>query len=200
MRVSSDRIGKNETNVRTVARWQGTESYGALPTLARRLTKRGPAMHQKRANAAPFLQPGDTVVLFDGTCKLCNGWAKLIIAHDRVRRIQLSAVQSAEGQALLAWAGLPQHEFNTIVLIAENQIHIRSDAMLEIAARLPWYWHWLGLARVVPRPIRDWLYDKIALNRYRLFGRYDSCRTPTPDHPERFLRGREPYVPASTGQ
>lgn len=141
-----------------------------------------------RSEKTPLLSPGETVVLFDGTCKLCNGWAKFIIRHDRARRITLAAVQSPEGQALLGWAGLPQREFNTIVLIADQHFYIRSDAMFRIFACLPAPWRWLKLARIIPAPLRDWMYDKIALNRYRLFGQYDACHLPSPDHRGRFLR------------
>lgn len=136
---------------------------------------------------APLLKDGETVVLFDGTCKLCNGWAKFIIRHDRLHRIRLATVQSSQGQQLLAWAGLPTDHFNTIVLIAENRFFVRSDAMFEILARLPPPWPLLRGARCVPLALRDWIYDKIALNRYRLFGRYDTSRTPTADHPQRFM-------------
>jgi predicted DCC family thiol-disulfide oxidoreductase YuxK len=127
------------------------------------------------------------VVLFDGTCKLCNGWATFIIQQDKERRLTLSAVQSPEGQALLKWAGLPQDQFNTIVLVENERFYVRSDAMFKILAHLPARWHWLLLGRLFPKVIRDWLYDKIALNRYRIFGRYDACRLPPADHAERFL-------------
>ena len=146
-------------------------------------------MSMQASTPAPFLNPDDTVVLFDGTCKLCNGWARFVIRHDQARRIQLATVQSPEGQALLGWAGLPQDKFNTIVLIWDNEVFIRSRAMFEILGRLSVPWRWLTVARVIPQILRDWMYDKIALNRYRLFGRYDSSRAPTADHDRRFLKG-----------
>ena len=133
------------------------------------------------------LAAGRAVVLFDGTCKLCNGWATFIIQQDKERRLTLSAVQSPGGQALLKWAGLPQDAFNTIVLVEDDRFYVRSDAMFRIIAHLPARWHWLLLGRVFPKVIRDWLYDRIALNRYRIFGRYDACRLPPADHAERFL-------------
>ena len=136
----------------------------------------------------PVIEPGETAVLFDGTCKLCNGWANFIIGHDTRRRIRLATVQSPEGQALLGWAGLPQDRFNTIVLIEGEQVFIRSDAMFEIFTRLGLPWRLLNCAKLVPRGARDWVYDKIALNRYRLFGRFDSCVEPCADHPRRYLR------------
>jgi predicted DCC family thiol-disulfide oxidoreductase YuxK len=139
--------------------------------------------------AAPYLGPGETVVLYDGVCKLCNAWVRFIIAHDRHRRIRLAPVQSEQGQALLAWAGLPLQHFNTIALICDNRVALRSQAFFEVMARLPWPWRGLGVLKVCPRPVRDWLYDRIALNRYRLFGRYPHCVLPTADHDRRFLSG-----------
>jgi predicted DCC family thiol-disulfide oxidoreductase YuxK len=142
------------------------------------------------SGAANQLAVGRAVVLFDGICKLCNGWAAFIIRQDRDHRLTLSAVQSPEGQALLKWAGLPQNAFNTIVLVEDNRFYVRSDAMFRILAHLPARWHWLLLARVFPRGFRDWLYDRIAQNRYALFGRYDACRLPPADHADRFLNAK----------
>jgi predicted DCC family thiol-disulfide oxidoreductase YuxK len=142
-----------------------------------------------RPNPAPLLAPGETVVLFDGVCKLCNGWAKFLIRHDRHHRIRLASVQSPEGQALLAWAGLPVDAFNTMAVIRDRHYWVRSEAFFEVVALLPAAWPMLRLLRVFPRWFRDWAYDRIALNRYRLFGKYDVCLLPNPDHQRRFLKG-----------
>ena len=135
----------------------------------------------------PLIQPGERVVLFDGVCKLCNGWAKFLIRHDAEQRFRLASVQSVEGQALLAWGGLPTERFDTMALIEDGQMLLRSDAVLRIVAQLPKPWRWLAWLRLIPQPARDWCYDRIALNRYRLFGRYDSCLIPNADHARRFL-------------
>lgn len=137
---------------------------------------------------APYLQADECVVLFDGVCKLCNGWAKFLIRHDTSRRIRLAAVQSAEGQALLKWAGLPVDQFDTMAVIVNDRLFLRSDAFLQVMRQMPAPWSWLIVLRIVPRFLRDWGYDRIALNRYRLFGRYDSCLLPTADHEQRFLK------------
>lgn len=135
----------------------------------------------------PNLAAGERVVLFDGVCKLCNGWARLLIRHDRQRQFRLASVQSAQGQALLAWYGLPTDRFDTMALIDEAGLHVRSSALLRILARLPHPWRSLSWLRLIPRPLRDWAYDRIALNRYRLFGRHEVCLLPSADHAERFL-------------
>lgn len=135
----------------------------------------------------PDLAPGERVVLFDGVCKLCNGWAKFLIRHDRQRQFRLASVQSARGQALLAWYGLPTDRFDAMALIDEAGLHVRSTALLRILVRLPWPWRALFWLRLVPGPLRDGCYDRIALNRYRLFGRHALCLLPAADHAERFL-------------
>jgi predicted DCC family thiol-disulfide oxidoreductase YuxK len=141
-----------------------------------------------RPTTAPLLESGETVVLFDGVCKLCNGWVQFLIRHDRSEQIRLATVQSPEGQALLAWAGLPLNQFDTMAVIRDNRYWVRSDAFLEVIAKLPRRWSPLLLLSLCPRSIRDWAYDRIALNRYRLFGKYDQCLLPTPGHDRRFLK------------
>jgi predicted DCC family thiol-disulfide oxidoreductase YuxK len=143
---------------------------------------------QTRPSPAPLLAQGETVVLFDGVCKLCNGWAKFLIRHDLHRRVRLASVQSPEGQALLAWADLPLDQFDTMAVIRDRHYWTRSDAFFEVAALLPGRWRAVMLLRGCPRGLRDWAYDRIALNRYWLFGKYDTCLLPNPDHEHRFLK------------
>ncbi|MET1076459.1 MAG: thiol-disulfide oxidoreductase DCC family protein [Pseudomonas sp.] len=145
-------------------------------------------LNPEPAGLAPHLQAADAVVLFDGVCKLCNGWAKFLIRHDPKRRFKLASVQSPEGQAILAFYGLPTDRFDTMAYVEGAHLYVRSDAVLRILAQLPRPWRWLRVLRSVPPGLRDWLYDRIALNRYRLFGRHASCLLPHPDHRERFLR------------
>ncbi|MBX9408374.1 thiol-disulfide oxidoreductase DCC family protein [Pseudomonas baetica] len=147
---------------------------------------------QTRPSPAPLLKPDETVVLFDGVCKLCNGWARFLIRHDHQRRVRLAAVQSPEGQALLAWAGLPVDQFDSMAVIRDRHYWERSDAFFEVIGQLPARWQPLKLLHVFPRGLRDWVYDRIALNRYRLFGKYDTCLVPNPDHEARFVKMTTP--------
>lgn len=135
----------------------------------------------------PFLQPGERVLLFDGVCKLCNASVRFVIAHDTERRIRLASVQSPQGQALLAWAGLSTEQFDSVVLIEGQRLSLRSTAFIRLMAQLPAPWRWLRLLQWIPRPLRDWDYSYIARHRYRWFGRYDVCLLPSPDHRGRFL-------------
>ena len=135
----------------------------------------------------PIVQGGERVVLFDGLCKLCNGWARFLIRHDRRRLFRLASAQSAQGQAMLAWFELPLERFDTLAYVEGRQLYVRSDAVLRILGQLEWPWRALGLLRICPRRLRDWLYDRVAQNRYTLFGRYDRCTVPDADHAGRFL-------------
>lgn len=135
----------------------------------------------------PFLQPGDRVLLFDGVCKLCNASVRFVIRHDRQRRIKLASMQSPQGQALLTWFGQPTEQFDSVLLIEDQGLSQRSEAFIRLMAQLPAPWCWLRLLRWIPRPLRDWGYDRIAGNRYRWFGRHDVCLLPSPDHRGRFL-------------
>lgn len=137
----------------------------------------------------PGLGPEDPVVLFDAVCVLCSGWARFLIRHDHQQRFKLASVQSPEGQALLAWFGLRSDVFDTMVLIEGRRAYTRSSSFVRVVARLGWPYRLLALAWLVPRALRDWMYDRVALNRYRLFGRHDHCLMPNPDHDARFLSG-----------
>lgn len=133
------------------------------------------------APAAP-----ERIVLFDGVCKLCNAWARFLIRFDSRRVFRLCTVQSPQGQALLARHGLPADHYETMVVLHGARAYTRSVAFIHGVAALGWPWKLATLAWLLPRPLRDWLYDRIALNRYRLFGRYEQCVLAMPVHPERF--------------
>jgi len=135
----------------------------------------------------PGVRAEDRVVLFDGVCRLCAGWVRFLLRHDRERRFLLCSVQSAEGQAILQHFGLPTDRFDSMLLVEGPHAHYRSDAFLRIVRDLPGAWPLLAGLRAIPRPLRDWCYERIALNRYRLFGRNAQCLLPMPEHAGRFL-------------
>lgn len=135
----------------------------------------------------PGLNENDRVVLFDGVCKLCSAWAQFLITYDVHRRYKLASVQSREGQEILAWCGLPTHEYDTLVLVCGDRTYLRSTAVIRILYGLPFPWCMASVAWLIPRPLRDWLYDRVAQNRYTLFGKYNSCMIPSANHKGRFL-------------
>ena len=138
----------------------------------------------------PNVQPEDRVVLFDGVCNLCGAWARFLIRFDRQGIFKLCAVQSDEGMALLAFFGMRTDYFETMAVVEGPVLFTKSDAFFRVMRRLPFPWPLLVVFRVVPLSIRDWLYDRVARNRYKIFGRADACVLPTPDHERRFLQSR----------
>ncbi len=131
--------------------------------------------------------PEDRVVLFDGVCNLCNGWVRFLIKRDRKARLRLASVQSDAGKAILAACGLPTDQYDTMVFVEKGRAYVKSTAFLRVVRYFPWPWPLLSAGRIVPRPVRDWLYDRVALNRYALFGRTEACMVPTADIRRRFL-------------
>ena len=127
------------------------------------------------------------VLLFDGVCNLCNGAVNFLIDRDPEARLRFASLQSASGQQLLRRFELPTDQFDTMVLVEGDRYYTRSTAGLRVARRLKWPWPLLSVFMVVPRPLRDLVYDCIARNRYRWFGQQENCRVPTPELRSRFL-------------
>ncbi len=127
------------------------------------------------------------VLLFDGVCNLCNASVQWILKRDKLGQFRFAALQSALGQTLLQERGLSGENFDTVVLIAGNNTFLRSDAPLEIARRLGGFWRLFYVFKVLPRPLRDAIYNFIARNRYRWFGQKESCMLPDPAWKGRFL-------------
>ena len=127
------------------------------------------------------------LLLFDGVCNLCNGAVQWIIVRDKKAIFHFAALQSDAGQRALNHLGLPTQTFNSIVLIKGDRYLTRSDAALEIAVQLGGFWQLAGIFTIVPRFIRDAVYDFIANNRYRWFGKQEQCMLPRAEWKERFL-------------
>jgi predicted DCC family thiol-disulfide oxidoreductase YuxK len=127
------------------------------------------------------------VVVFDGVCNLCSRSVQFILKHEAEPRFRFAPVQSPAGSQLLRDAGFDSADVKTFVLLSHGTVYTRSSAALRIAKSLKGPWKLLRVAWLVPRPIRDWMYDLVARNRYRWFGKTDTCMVPTPELRERFL-------------
>jgi len=136
----------------------------------------------------PFLKANDKLILFDGVCKLCNAWSRFIIYFDTDRVFILASVQSPEGQKILTHFAMPTSRFDTMLYVEGTHYFDKSDAFLKIIRQLKFPWKFLAIFHWIPKAIRDWMYDRIALNRYAFFDRYDRCMLPTEDHQNRFLK------------
>lgn len=134
------------------------------------------------ADAAP-----NPVVLYDGVCNLCNNSVKFIIQHDRAAKFRFAPMQEPAGKALLKQYGLENIDMSTFVLIKEGKAYLRSTAWMEIVRELDGAWPILSVFRIVPPFVRDGAYNFIGSNRYKWFGKHDTCMVPTEDTKRRFL-------------
>jgi predicted DCC family thiol-disulfide oxidoreductase YuxK len=116
-------------------------------------------------------------VLYDGVCVICSRWFRFVAARDPEARFRFTAVQDPLGQRLAAALGIDPVFPETNALVIDGTAWLKSDAGIEVLRRLPG-WRWARHFRRIPRPLRDWLYDRVARNRYRLFGRTETCMVP----------------------
>ena len=133
---------------------------------------------------------GAPVLLYDGVCGFCNKTVQMILERDPAGTMRFAALQSDYGRAVVErHASL--RGVDSVVFVeksdAGEHVHTRSDAALRVAAYLGGFWRVFLCAYVVPRPARDYLYDLFARNRYRVFGKYDTCMLPPPEVRSRFL-------------
>ncbi|MFD2784405.1 thiol-disulfide oxidoreductase DCC family protein [Hymenobacter rubripertinctus] len=129
------------------------------------------------------------VIFFDGVCNLCDGFVHFVIDRDPAERFTFVSFQSAAAGQLLAKHArpLPVAGPSTIYLLRDGHFFQRSEAVLLIMQRLDAGWRYVALLRYLPRPLRDWAYEIVARNRYRILGREQACRIPTPALRSRFL-------------
>ena len=141
-----------------------------------------------RAELDPTAIPPEGIVLFDGHCNFCSGVVNFLIDRDPHGRLQFAALQSEAGRRLLAEHRLSMpDEPDTMVFIVGGKAFVRSDAALATTKYLSGLWPLARVAWVVPRFLRDAVYTFVARNRYRWFGRTETCRVPTPALRARFL-------------
>ena len=129
----------------------------------------------------------DYIILFDGVCNFCNFWVNFILDKDKEKRFKFASLQSAAGKKLLSDFDLPLNDFETFILIKDKKYFTKSSAALIIAKNLKGFWKLLYAFVIIPKPVRDFFYNLIANNRYKLFGEREFCRIPTPEERERFL-------------
>jgi len=129
------------------------------------------------------------VILFDGICNFCNDSVNFIIDHDKKGRFSFASLQSDVAKEVLAQYGQNNQNFNSVILVMNGRTYYKSSAALEIARQLDGFWPVFYIFRILPTFIRDFFYDIIAKNRYRWFGKRESCRFPEPAVRERFLEG-----------
>jgi predicted DCC family thiol-disulfide oxidoreductase YuxK len=127
------------------------------------------------------------VILFDGVCNLCNGAVQFIIKHDKKNRFRFASLQSGTGQHLLEQYNLPADQLNSFILIENGKAYTRSTGALKVAKKLSGIWPMLYTFMIIPKIFRDSIYDWVARNRYKWFGKKNECMIPAPELKARFL-------------
>lgn len=131
----------------------------------------------------------NNVIIFDGVCSLCNAWVDFVLRREKEDIFSFAANQSDEGQEILKKFNktFDNEEVDTVFLLEDGQLYERSTAALRIVKKLSFPWNLAYGFVIIPRPIRDFFYKIIAKNRYRWFGKKNSCRLPTPEERAKFI-------------
>ena len=127
------------------------------------------------------------IILFDGICNLCNSSVRFVLKNDSREQFLFASIQSDAAKNLLLHLNYKNIQMNSILLVDQGKILERSDAVLRIASELRFPWHLTRVFRILPLGLRDRIYDWIADNRYRWFGKKDRCVFDIPEYENRFI-------------
>ena len=139
------------------------------------------------ASPSQAYDAGHPLIVFDGVCMFCSGFVQLILKLDREKRFRFATAQSPLGESLFRRHGLPTDDYDSNLAIIDGAAFTKLDSFVAVMAALGWPWRAAKALLILPRPLRDWLYDRVARNRYALFGRKDSCEIPSAELRERLI-------------
>ena len=142
-----------------------------------------------KENSALAKAKGRDIILFDGVCNLCNSAVNFILERDPEGKFAFASLQSDAGQEVIAAYGLSSQNFDSVVLVQNGKVYKKSRAALQIAGKMRGGWKFLQAFKILPSFLGDTVYNFIARNRYRFFGKRENCRLPSPDIRSRFLEG-----------
>lgn len=129
----------------------------------------------------------NNIVLFDGVCNLCNSTIDLLLKLDKKKVFYFCSLQSTRGEELIKKLNYQSEPLSSIIFVKNFKIYDRSSAILKILQTLGFPWNLFSIFFLVPKPIRDFFYRLVSTNRYRLFGKKDTCRLPTEEEKSRFI-------------
>jgi predicted DCC family thiol-disulfide oxidoreductase YuxK len=138
-------------------------------------------------------QNSNPILLYDGVCGLCNRFVQFVLKRDRRDRFRFAALQSDFARKILERHGIHALDLDTVYLVTSydepgESLLNRSDAAIAVLSQVGGFWGLqAGFLRLLPRAVRDWYYNQIARNRYRVFGKYDACPIPDPKDRHKFL-------------
>ena len=128
-----------------------------------------------------------TIILFDGICNLCNGAVQFLLKRDKKKQFMFASLQSDAAKYILLQYNVKKFGMDSIVFIEDGEIYQKSTAVLKIIKYLNWPWTMISVTSFLPLGFRDRMYDFIAKNRYRWFGKKDSCIMMLPEYKNRFI-------------
>lgn len=135
------------------------------------------AQHDEQARS-----DGHPIIVFDGDCVFCSANAQFVLRHDRRHHFRLAAMQGEVGTALYERFGIDPKDPESMIVVTGDRVQRDSDGVLAIYSGLGWPWRAMAIFTLVPRAVRDPVYRWVARNRYRLFGRRETCFVPKPEH------------------
>lgn len=132
------------------------------------------------------------IVLYDGVCGLCNRAVQFLLKRDRHDRLRFASLQSDFAAALLRRHGIDHQDLDTVYAVInqgepDEALLAKGDAFLFFAKTLGGIWSAARVGRIIPRSIRNWLYDFVSRHRYQVFGKYEACMLPDPRHEHKFI-------------
>lgn len=128
-----------------------------------------------------------SLLFFDGVCNLCSGFVQFVIERDPEAKFRFASLQSEAGQQVLQDMNMSKSELGTVVLLKAGKTYTHSDVALEMSLELGGLWTLFYVFKIIPKVVRDRIYDWVAANRYKWFGEKEACWLPSPDLQARFL-------------
>ena len=145
-------------------------------------------VHSEIASFLAMTAENKKIILFDGVCNLCNGAVQFIIKHDKKDVFRFVALQSELGKEICNYIGIDQTKIDSIVLYNPNvAYYYKSSAIIEISEDLGGLYSLISIFKIFPEKFRNYIYDYIATNRYKWYGKKESCMIPTPELKAKFL-------------
>jgi len=136
----------------------------------------------------------ESILLFDGHCSLCNAAVDFVLKRDTRKKLLLASIQGPAGQAILKKYQLPSSYLDTLVVVEQGKVYLGSTAALRVARLLGGGWPLLYGLIILPKGIRDRVYQWISEHRYQWFGRRNTCRIPTASERTHFLNEDHPLL------